>query len=185
MKGENMKTLTNILKGGAIAVISFLAYILANGAVPKVLSFYLMLEQQLAQRTAPMGPMWHPQMGRMPPGAYYDTSFWELLIFVPLAHGIPVAIAYFTAYAISKETAKPAYIFIPASPPLSYSIFPLSFLILLLVVLSGWYISIPLWSTDIEGYVWYSYETFFAVLAQITRLAVSIICLKKYLEKDR
>jgi len=169
-----MKTLTNILKGGVIAAISFLAYILAYIAVPKVLSSWLM-------HTAYMGPAWSPRTGYLP----YGVSSWDLLIFVPLACGIPVAIAYYTAYAISEVTAKPAYVFIPASPPLSYSIFPLSILMLLLVVLSGLYISIPLWSPPPDGYVWNFQMIFFSVLAQITRLAVSIICLKMYLEEGR
>jgi len=162
MKGENMKTLTNILKGGAITVIATIAYLALGYIMPLIADLIAWIDNFTAWLYGAMGF-----------GVYYPANsddmlsniwfFTQDLLTAALVCGIPAYAAYYIAAKLS----------IAFKAPPAYSIFPLSFLMLFPIMFGVTAIVISIGTLD-------AYWMFFLVLGQLIRVVVVLFCLGEY-----
>ncbi len=157
-----MKTLTNILKGGAITVIATIAYLAGGYIMPLIAGIVAWIDNTSA--------MMHPVIGNFGyPANSYDmlvSNIWfftQDLITAALVCGIPAAAAYYIAARLS----------IAFKVPPAYSIFPLSFLMLFPIMIGVAAIFISVGNVG-------AYGMFFLVLGQLIRVVVVLICLEQY-----
>ena len=154
-----MKTLTNILKGGAITVIASIVYLAGGYIMPLIAGIIAWIDNSYATMYGALGESTNS----------YDmlaNNIWffgQDLITTVLVCGIPAAAAYYIAARLSLALKTP-----PA-----YSIFPLSFLMLFPIVIGVTAIVISIGTLD-------AYRMFFLVLGQITRIVVVLYCLEEY-----
>ena len=156
-----MKTLTNILKGGAITVIASIAYLAGGYIVPLIAGIMAWIDNSYVRAYA-------PSVLEAPTNSYdmLVSNIWffgQDLITMVVVCGIPVCAAYYIAARLS----------IALKTPPAYSIFPLSFLMLFPIMFGVTAIVISIGTLD-------AYRMFFLVLGQLIRVVVVLFCLGEY-----
>ena len=157
-----MKTLTNILKGGAITVIATIVYLAGGYIMPLIAGIIAWIDNFTARLYGAL-----PHFGY--PANSYDmlvNNIWfftQDLITTALVCGIPAAAAYYIAARLS----------IAFKVPPAYSIFPLSFLMLFPIIIGVTAIVISVGTVG-------AYGMFFLVLGQLIRVVVVLFCLEQY-----
>lgn len=157
-----MKTLTNILKGGAITVIATIAYLAGGYIMPLIAGIAAWIDNSYVRAYGVLPHLTHPTNS-------YDMLvgniwfFTQDLITAVLVCGIPAAAAYYIAARLS----------IALKVPPAYSIFPLSFLMLFPIMIGVTAIFISVGNVG-------AYGMFFLVLGQLIRVVVVLFCLYLY-----